>query len=49
MGVVVSQIVIVIWWDDALVGTMLNLLIVAAVALAGPLELRFDRGRRDGH
>jgi len=49
MGVMVSQIVIVVWWDDALVGAMLNLLIVAAVALAGPMGLRFDRGRRDGH
>jgi hypothetical protein len=28
---------------------MLNLLIVAAVALAGPIGHCFDRGRRDGH
>jgi hypothetical protein len=28
---------------------MLDLFVVAAVALAGPMGLCFDRGRRDGH
>ena len=36
-------------WNVARVGTMLDLFVVAAVALAGPMGLCFDRGRRDGH
>lgn len=38
-GVVVSQIVIVIWWGDAATGTIPNLLVVGAVALSGSLGL----------
>lgn len=34
VGVVISQVVIVIWWDDAAEGTIPNLLVIAAVVLS---------------
>lgn len=39
VGVVVSQTIIVMWWNDAATGTIPNLLVVAAVIAAGRLEL----------
>lgn len=39
VGVVISQMAIIIWWGDAATGTIPNLLIVAAVVLAGRLGL----------
>ncbi len=33
-GVVISQVVIFIWWDDAAAGTLPNLLVIAAVVLS---------------
>ena len=41
IGVVISQVAIVAWWDDAAAGTVANLLIIAAVVLARPLGLDF--------
>lgn len=34
VGVVTSQVVIFIWWDDAATGTLPNLLVIAAVVLS---------------
>lgn len=39
IGVVVSQAVIFIWWEDAATGTVPNLLVIAAVVLADRLGL----------
>lgn len=41
IGVVISQVAIVAWWEDASAGTVANLLIVAAVVLARRLGLDF--------
>ena len=48
VGVVVSQIAIVAWWDDAAAGTVANLLIIAAIVLARPLGLDFRDSDRPG-
>jgi hypothetical protein len=42
VGVIASQFAIIVWWADAAAGTVANVLIVVAVALAGPLSLCFD-------
>ena len=39
IGVVVSQAVIFIWWEDAATGTIPNLLVIAAVVFADRLGL----------
>ncbi len=41
-GAIVSQLAIIMWWDDAAAGTIPNILIIGAVALAGPMGLLFD-------
>lgn len=41
IGVVISQVAVVAWWEDASAGTVANLLIVAAVVLARRLGLDF--------
>lgn len=41
-GVVVSQFVIILWWNDAAAGTIPNLLIVGAILYAPRMHLRFN-------
>lgn len=38
-AVLVSQAVVVVWWPDASAGTLANLLVLTAVALAPTLDL----------
>lgn len=48
VGVLVSQATIFVWWDDAATGTIVNLLIVAAVVLARPLGLSYRAADASG-
>lgn len=41
IGVVVSQVAIVAWWNDAAAGTVANVLIIATVMFARPLGLAY--------
>lgn len=48
VGVVISQVVIFIWWDDAATGTLPNLIVIAAVVLSkrwGHDETSGDRAK----
>lgn len=41
VGVLLSQATIFVWWGDAATGTVVNILVLAAVVLARPLGLDF--------
>ncbi|GBE25682.1 hypothetical protein BMS3Bbin02_01970 [bacterium BMS3Bbin02] len=42
VGVLVSQFVVILWWNDAAAGTIPNLLIVGAILYAPRMQLRFN-------
>ena len=44
IGVVTSQLAIILWWEDASAGTIANLLVLAAVVLTPQLGLPAGRG-----
>jgi hypothetical protein len=44
IGVVTSQLAIILWWEDASAGTIANVLVLAAVVLAPRLHLATGTG-----
>jgi hypothetical protein len=44
IGAVTSQLAIILWWDDASAGTIANVLVLVAVALAPRLHLAAGPG-----
>ena len=47
VGVIISQLVIIVWWGDAATGTIPNLLIVIALLLTGPSPTTRTTGSDD--
>jgi hypothetical protein len=45
IGVVTSQLAIILWWEDASAGTIANVLVLAAVMLASRLHLATGSGK----
>jgi hypothetical protein len=45
IGAVISQLAIIIWWEDASAGTIANVLVLAAVMLASRLHLTTGSGK----